>query len=139
MLPFVSRTLAWLGWLGSLNNNDESVYLFLKFFSKLPLHQVLNSSIQAATDTSKSLLAWSSQEGRTLSSWQPTGSVTLRPKERGKLGFSERWEAYLFKLIMWLSGLFLSTFSPPLLEKWCVSIFQCGDLFKNCFMHFTLP
>lgn len=59
-------------------------------------------------------------------------------KERHKLGFSKRWQAYLFKLIMRFSRLVLNTLPAPWQEKWCISISKCGGLFKNYFMHLTL-
>lgn len=59
-------------------------------------------------------------------------------KERHKLGFSKRWQAYLFKLIMRFSRLFLGTLPAHWQEKWYISISKCGGLFKNYFMHLTL-
>lgn len=107
MLPFVSGALGWLWRLESLNNNDESEYLFLRFFSKLPLHQLLNSSIQAATDTSRSLLAWGSQRGKLCLPGNKCGSaIAPSLKEKHKLNFSKRRrEAYMFK---WIFKLFLN-------------------------------
>lgn len=90
MLPFVSGALGWRSRLESLNNNDESEYLFLRFFSKLPLHQLLNSSIQAATDTSRSLLAWGSQWGKLgLPGNKCDSSITPSLKKRHKPNFSK--------------------------------------------------
>lgn len=76
------------------------VFIF-EVFSKLPLHQLLNSSIQAATDTSRSLLAWGSQGGKLrLPGNRCKSSITLSWKERHKVNFSAtRWVAYMFKLI----------------------------------------
>lgn len=92
MLPFVSEALGWRGGLGRLHNSDESVFIF-EVFSKLPLHQLLNSSIQAATDTSRSFLAWGSQWGKTMLSWLHNAA------SEGEEQTKKSWVAYMFKLI----------------------------------------
>lgn len=68
------------------------VFIF-EVFSKLPLHQLLNSSIQAATDTSRSFLARRSQRGKLCF----PGFVTRSLKERNKT--KKRRVAYMFNLI----------------------------------------
>lgn len=135
MSPFVSEALGWLWWLESLNNNDESEYLFLRFFSKLPLHQLLNSSIQSCHRHFQSLLAWGSQRGKCRPPGN-RGSSSMTPglKGRHRANFSEkRREAYMLKLIFQITSK-----SLWLHEQCWIPISKRGDLFENCFMLFTL-